>query len=104
MMGEEIACYEYVRGGQKDGDISVGVGWGLRKQLQFVGADIDHQRLVEGDRRPGRARRGRNVPRQRRHILVRRKAPAAIGMTEDRRTCGGKSGVAIGMIEMPVSV
>src|SRR5580692_7585088 len=104
MMGEEIARYEYVRGRQKYGYIPVGVGRGLREQLQLFCADIDHQRLVEGNRRPGRARRGRNVPRQRRHMLVRRKAPAAIGMTEDRRACGTKSGVAVGMIEMPVSV
>jgi len=60
--------------------------------------------VVEGQRRPGLARRSRNAPRQRGYILAGRQPRTAIGVRKDRRTGRGKGGVAVGMIEMPVRV
>jgi hypothetical protein len=101
-MSEEIAGHEHVCRRQKHRDIAIGVGRGLRQQVQFLGSDIERERVVGGQRRPGLAR-SRNAPRQRGYILAGRQARTAIGI-EDRRTGRGKGGVAIGMIEMPVRI
>src|SRR5262245_20703105 len=57
---------------QKNRDISVGVGRGLRQQAQLLRPDVQHDRAVERKARPGAARRGRNAPRKRRDVLVSR--------------------------------
>jgi hypothetical protein len=103
-MGEEITHHEDVCRRQKDGNIAVGVGRGLRQQVQFLGPYIECEWVVESQRRPGFSRRSRNAPRKRRHILVGRQALAAICMSEHRSAGSGKSGIAVGMVEMPVRV
>jgi hypothetical protein len=103
-LSEEIAGHEHVCRRQKHRDIAIGVGRGLRQQVQFLRSDIERERVVGAQRRPGLARRSRNAPRQRGYILAGRQARTAIGMGEDRRTGRGKGGVAIGMIEMPVRI